>query len=107
MMLSKNPQDLMKEMSSTQKRLNEEIGKIRIEASTGGGMVTVRMNGHRALLSVSISPEAAQDVEMLEDLVRSACNEATRRVDAEVQKRVGGVVSRLMLGFPAMGGGPS
>ncbi|MDE0101887.1 MAG: YbaB/EbfC family nucleoid-associated protein [Bryobacterales bacterium] len=107
MMLPGSQQNYMKEMASTQKRLNEEIDKIRIEASTGGGMVTVRMNGHRALLSVSISPEAAQDVEMLEDLVRGACNEAARRVDAEVQKRVGGLVSRFLLGFPGIGARPS
>lgn len=105
-MFSKVQLDQVKAAQDAQKRLTEEIGKIRIEASAGGGMVSVTMNGHRHVLSVSISPEVASDVEMLEELVRSAFNEAGRRAEAEAQRRITGLMSGMLGGLANLGFGP-
>ena len=107
MMFPSDQRQYIKQVTEAQERINDEVGKIRVEASTGAGMVTVRMDGFRRMLSVSIAPDAVSDVEMLEDLVRSACNEAGRRAEAEMKRRVGGLMSSLMLGMPGLGQGPS
>ena len=59
------------------------------DGSAGGGMVTVRIDGHKNVLGVKIDPEVAGDVEMLQDLVMAACNEAVKKVDAETQQKIG------------------
>jgi len=97
MKLPGNMQQMMKQAQQVQERLQEEIAKIRVEASAGGGMVTVRMDGQKRVLGVSIDPEVVSDVEMLEDLVMAAFNEAARRVDEEAQQKVGGLLGGLGL----------
>jgi DNA-binding YbaB/EbfC family protein len=97
MKLPGNMQQMMKQAQQVQERLQEEIAKIRVEASAGGGMVTVRMDGQKRVLGVTIDPEVASDIEMLQDLVMAAFNEAARRVDEEAQQKVGGLLGGLGL----------
>ncbi|MBZ5603031.1 MAG: YbaB/EbfC family nucleoid-associated protein [Acidobacteriia bacterium] len=92
-----NMQSMMQQAQKMQQKMQEEIAQIRIEASSGGGMVTVGMDGHKNVTSVKIDPEVAGDVEMLQDLVLAACNEATKKVDEETQKKVGGMLGGMGL----------
>ena len=92
-----NMQSMMQQAQKMQQKMQEEIALIRVEASSGGGMVTVKMDGHKNVVGVTIDPEVAGDVEMLQDLVLAACNEATKKVDEETQKRVGGMLGGMGL----------
>lgn len=92
-----NPQKMMQQAQAAQQKLREEISKIKVEASTGGGMVTVSMDGNKSLLDVKIDPEAAEDVEMLQDMIRGAVNEAAKRVDEESQQKVSGLLGGMGL----------
>ena len=92
-----NMQAMMQQAQKMQQKMQEEIALIRVEASAGGGMVTVKMDGHKNVVGVAIDPEVAGDVEMLQDLVLAACNEATKKVDEETQKRVGGMLGGMGL----------
>lgn len=92
-----NMQKMMQQAQLMQDKLQKEIGQIRVEASTGGGMVTVKMNGHKHVLGVSIDQEAMEDREMLEDMVRGAMNEAAKRVDEESQAKMGGMLGGMGL----------
>lgn len=84
---------LMKQAQKMQEKLQREVAELEVEASVGGGMVTVRMTGNHNLTAVSIKPEvlAGQDAEMLEDLVRAAVNEACRKVDEAVADKMSGI----------------
>jgi hypothetical protein len=97
MKLPGNMQGMMKQAQQMQERLQQEIALIRVEASAGGGMVTVKMDGQRNVLSVTIDPEAAGDVEMLQDMVMAAFNEASKKVEAESQQKMGGIMGGLGL----------
>jgi DNA-binding YbaB/EbfC family protein len=90
-------QQMMKQAQQMQARMQEAIAQIRVEASAGGGMVTVKMDGHKNVLAVKIDPEVAGDVEMLQDMVVAACNEATKKVDAETQEKMGGMLGGMGL----------
>ena len=92
-----NPQKMLQQAKAMQDRLKSEIEKIRVEASTGGGMVTVTMDGNKNVIRIAIEPEATEDVEMLQDMIRGACNEAARRVEQETQQKIGGMVGGLGL----------
>jgi len=92
-----NMQNVMKQAQAMQQRMQEEIAQIRVEASAGGGMVTVGMDGHKNVTRVKIDPEAAGDVEMLQDMVMAACNEAVKKVDEETQSKVGGMLGGMGL----------
>jgi hypothetical protein len=74
-----------------------EIAAIRVEASAGGGMVTIRMNGDKHVLGVKIDAEAASDVDMLQDMVMAACNEAVKKVEEESSRKMSGMLSGLGL----------
>ncbi|MGC4054422.1 MAG: YbaB/EbfC family nucleoid-associated protein [Paludibaculum sp.] len=82
-----NMQAMMKQAQQMQQRLQEEIAAIRVEASAGGGMVTVKLDGQKHCTGVTIDPEAAGDAEMLSDMVMAAFNEAVRKVEDETQKK--------------------
>jgi DNA-binding YbaB/EbfC family protein len=97
MKLPGNMQSMMKQAQQMQQRMQEEIAKIRVEGSAGGGMVTVSMDGHKNLLSIKIDPEAAGDVEMLQDMILAAFNDAMKRVDEESQSKLGGMLGGLGL----------
>jgi DNA-binding YbaB/EbfC family protein len=92
-----NMQAMMKQAQEMQQRMQQEIAQIRVEASAGGGMVTVKMDGHKNVLAVTIDPEVAGDVEMLQDMVMAAFNEAAKKVDEETQSKVGGMLGGLGL----------
>ncbi len=93
----------LQEMMSMAKRQYEEIQKKMqatvVEATAGGGTVTVKMNGRKQLLSITLDPEAvkAGDLEMLQDLVTAAVNEAGRKVDDAMQSSVGGMLGGMGL----------
>src|SRR6266581_8376896 len=87
----------MMQAQKMQQKMQEEVALIRVEASAGGGMVTVKMDGHKNVINVKIDPECAGDVEMLQDLVMAACNEATKRVDEEARQKMGGMLGGLGL----------
>jgi DNA-binding YbaB/EbfC family protein len=97
MKLPGNMQAMMKQAEQMQKKLQEEIALIRVDASAGGGMVTVHMDGKKNVTSVKIDPEVAGDVEMLQDMVMAAFNEAAKKVDDEAQQKMGGLLGGLGL----------
>jgi DNA-binding YbaB/EbfC family protein len=90
-------QSMMKQAQQMQARLQEEIAAIQVEASAGGGMVSVRMDGQKHVLGVKIDPEVAGDVEMLQDLVMAAVNEAAKKVDTEAQGKMSGLMGGMGL----------
>jgi len=86
-----NIQKLMRQAQEMQARMQRELAELVVEAGAGGGMVTVRMSGHKQLLGVTIDPEAIDpaDPGMLQDLVLAAVNEAARKVDEATQEKLG------------------
>ncbi|MGN1384979.1 MAG: YbaB/EbfC family nucleoid-associated protein [Bacillus sp. (in: firmicutes)] len=81
-----NMQNMMKQMQKMQKKMaeaQEELGEKRIEGTAGGGMVTITVSGHKEVLEVKIKPEVVDpdDIEMLEDLVLAATNDALKKAD--------------------------
>lgn len=92
-----NMQSMMKQAQQMQQRMQEEVAKIKVDGSAGGGMVSVTMDGQKNVLAVKIDPEVAGDVEMLQDLVVAACNEAVKKVDAETQAKMAGLMGGLGL----------
>ena len=97
MKLPGNMQGMMQQAQKMQAKLQEEIAAIRVEASAGGGTVTVQMDGQKRCLGVKIDPEVAGDTEMLQDLVVAAFNEAHKKVEEESNKQMGGMMSGLGL----------
>jgi hypothetical protein len=101
-------QQMLAQFRQVQERLEKQIDELNIEASAGGGMVIVRMNGQKQLTEVRIEPEvfAGKDQEMLQDLFRAAVNEASRRVDDELSKQVrdmtGGVPGLAGMKIPGL-----
>ena len=91
----KQLQDLMSQARQQYDDLQKKMQDTVVEASAGGGSVTVKMNGQKRVLEVKIDPEAAKDVEMLQDLVTAAVNEAGRKIDEQVQSTVGGMLGGL------------
>ncbi len=92
-----NMQSMMKQAQQMQARMQEEIAKIRVEGSAGGGMVIVNMDGNKNLLSVKIDPEAATDLEMLQDMILAAFNDGMKKVEQESQSKLGGMLGGLGL----------
>ncbi|SRR5579863_9224386 len=97
MKLPGNMQAMMKQAQAMQEKLAQEIAQIRVEASAGGGMVTVKMDGKKNVTAVTIDPEVAGDVEMLQDMAMAAFNEASKKVDAESQAKMGGMLGGMGL----------
>jgi len=94
-----NPKQLMKQLQQAQERIQKEIQALEIEATSGGGMVKVVMDGQKNVKSLKIDPEVVSkdDVEMLQDLVTAAVNEAARKVDEAVQEKIGGLAGGMKL----------
>jgi nucleoid-associated protein EbfC len=97
-----NLQELMSRAKSQADSLQKKMQETVVEATAGGGTVTAKMDGRKQLLSLHIDPEAVKsgDVEMLQDLVLAAVNEAGRKIDAQVQSTVGGMLGGL--GIPGL-----
>jgi nucleoid-associated protein EbfC len=93
----KQLQELVVKAQKQAQELQSQMQSTVLEASAGGGAVTVKMNGQKRLLEVKIEPDAASDVEMLQDLVIAAVNEANRKVDEAVQASVGGMLGGMGL----------
>ena len=94
-----DPRKLMKQLQQAQEKIQAEIAALVIEATAGGGMVKVEMDGQKQLRSLKIDPEVVNkdDVEMLQDLVLAAVNEAGRKVDEAIQEKVGGLTGGMKL----------
>jgi DNA-binding YbaB/EbfC family protein len=93
---------MMKDLQKMQAKMQEGLDSLEIEGTSGGGVVTARMNGKKQLLALRLSPEAItpDDTELMEDLIKAAVNEAGRRVDEEVERMTQGLTSGL--GLPGM-----
>jgi DNA-binding YbaB/EbfC family protein len=85
---------MMKQAQKMQEQLQRDMEELRVEATSGGGMVTVVTNGSKQLLSIKIDPEVVSkdDVEMLQDLILAAVNDAHRKADEQLKKKVGGMM---------------
>ena len=92
-----NMQQMMRQAQQMQEKLQQEIAQIKVEATAGGGMVSVQMDGQKHLLAVKIDPEVAGDVEMLQDLIVAAASEAMKKIDAEIQQKMGGMLGGMGL----------
>ena len=92
-------QQMMKQAQEMQERLQRELAETRVEATAGGGMVTVTMNGQKQILALTIDPEVVSkdDVEMLQDLITAAVNDAQRKVDETVAGKMGGMMGGLKI----------
>src|SRR5512145_705864 len=89
-----NIQQMMKQAQQMQERLQKQMAELRVEATSGGGMVTVVMNGNKQIQSLKIDPEAVSkdDVEMLQDLIMAAINDAHRKADEAMSQQMGGMM---------------
>ncbi len=94
-----NLQQLMKQAQQMQEKLQKQMESTVIEATAGGGMVSVKMNGQKQLLAIQIDPEvfAGEDKDMLQDLIVAAINEATRKVDEALQGQLGSLTGGLKI----------
>jgi DNA-binding YbaB/EbfC family protein len=94
-----DPRKLMKQLQQAQERIQSEIAAMVVEATAGGGMVKVEVDGQKQLLRLTIDPEVVNkdDVEMLQDLVLAAVNEASRKVDEAIQEKVGGLTGGMKI----------
>ena len=98
-----NISKMMKDLQKMQAKMQEDLDRLELEGSSGGGIVTARMNGKKELLAIKLAPEAItpEDPELLEDLVLAAVNDAGRKVDAEVQSMTQGLTAGLKIpGLP-------
>jgi DNA-binding YbaB/EbfC family protein len=95
-------QQMMKQAQQMQERLQKQMAAARVEGNAGGGMVTVVMNGAKQVQSIAIDPEVVSkdDVQMLQDLIVAALNDAHRKADEEMQKTMGGMMGGL--GIPGL-----
>jgi nucleoid-associated protein EbfC len=97
-----NLQQLMSQAKQQYETLQKKMQETVVEASSGGGTVSVKMDGRKQLVSLKIDPEAvkAGDIEMLQDLITAAINEAARKVDHAMQSNVGGLLGGM--GIPGL-----
>ena len=92
-------QSMMQQAKSMQERLQKQMADLRVEATAGGGMVTVSMSGTKQLQSIRIDPEvvSSDDVEMLQDLIVAAVNDAARKVDEQLSQQMSGMMGGLKI----------
>ena len=100
-----NPKKMQEMLAQAQKQaqeLQQQMASTVVEATAGGGTVTVKMNGQKRVLSIKIEPEAVQsgDIEMLQDLITAAVNEAGRKAEQAMQASVGGMLGGM--GMPGL-----
>ena len=94
-----NIQAMMKQAQEMQQRLQKQMADMKVEATAGGGMVTVVINGTKQLQSITIDPEVVskEDVEMLQDLIVAAFNDAARKVDEQLGQSMSGLMGGLKI----------
>ena len=94
--------EMMAQAAAMQEQMEQKLSETVVEAESGGGLVKVRMNGRKEVLRLRIAPTAmgstASDLELLEDLITAAVNEAGRRADEAMKSSMGGMMSGLGLG---------
>ena len=97
-----NIQELMLQARKQYEEVQRKMQDTVVEASAGGGSITVRMNGRKQVLGIKIDPETVKsgDIEMLQDLVTAAVNQAASKIDEAMQSTVGGMLSGM--GIPGM-----
>jgi DNA-binding YbaB/EbfC family protein len=95
-----NVQQMMKQAQAMQEKLAKEMEEMNVEASAGGGVVSVTVKGTKEVVSLKIDPEVFKegDVEMLQDMIVAALNEANRKVDEAMKSKLGGMLP------PGLGG---
>ncbi len=98
-----NIKQLMKQAQQMQEQMQQRVATIKVEGTAGGGMVRAEMSGNKELLSITIDKEAVDpsDVEMLQDLVKAAINEASRKVDEEMNGQLGAMTGGMNI--PGLG----
>jgi DNA-binding YbaB/EbfC family protein len=94
-----NIQQMMKQAQQMQDRLQKQMAEMRVEATSGGGMVTVTINGAKQVLSLRIDPDVVSkdDVEMLQDLILAAINDAHRKADEAMSQQMQGLMGGLKI----------
>jgi DNA-binding YbaB/EbfC family protein len=97
-----NLQEMLAQARQQAEKLQEKMQQVVVEASSGGGSVTVKMNGQKHVLTVIIEPDVVKsgDVEMLQDLITAAVNAAAQKVDDTMKSSLGGMLGGL--GLPGM-----
>ena len=94
-----NIQKMMQQAQQMQERLQRQMAEMRVEATAGGGMVTVTVSGNKQVVGLKIDPEVVskEDVEMLQDLIVAAINDAHRKVDEALASQMQGMMGGLKL----------
>ncbi|MCU1231366.1 MAG: nucleoid-associated protein EbfC [Acidobacteriota bacterium] len=94
-----NPKKMMQQVQQMQAQMQQRMAELRVEGSAGGGMVKATVNGAKELLAVAIDKEAVDpnDVEMLQDMIVAAVNEASRKVDEEMSSQVSAMTGGLKI----------
>ena len=89
-----NMEQMMRQAQQMQQRMAKEMEELRVDASAGGGVVTVQMKGNHEIVALKIDPEAVKDgdVEMLQDMIMAAANEANRKIDEAMKGKLGGML---------------
>lgn len=89
-----NIEQIMKQAQAASQKMQKEMDELRVDASAGGGVVTVQMKGNHEIVALQIDPEAVKDgdVEMLQDMILAAVNEANRKVNEAMKSKVGGML---------------
>ena len=98
-----NIQKMMQQAQEMQAKLQQQMADMRVEATAGGGMITVTVTGNKQLVAMKIDPEVVskEDVEMLQDLIVAAINDAHRKVDEQLAGQMKGMMGGM--GLPGMG----
>jgi nucleoid-associated protein EbfC len=98
-----NINQMMKQAQQMQERLQQQMADMRVEASAGGGMVTVIVNGNKQIQSLKIDPEVVskEDVEMLQDLILAAINDANRKAEDQLSRQMSGLMGGMKI--PGLG----
>jgi len=94
-----NLQKMLKQAKEMQEKLQQEMAEMRVEGSSGGGMVAVTLDGTKAMVSIKVDPEVVnkEDVEMLQDLILAAFNDAASKVDENLSQKLGAFGSGLKI----------
>lgn len=96
-----NIQKMMQQAQQMQERLQKQMADLRVEGQAGGGMVSVTINGLKAVQKITLDPEAVSkdDVEMLQDMIVAAINDAQRKADEAMQQQLGGLMGGKIPGM--------
>jgi DNA-binding YbaB/EbfC family protein len=94
-----NLQKMLKQAQDMQENMQRELSEMRVEGSSGGGMVVITVDGTKNLISIKLDPEVVDkdDVEMLQDLIAAAFNDAGTKVDEEVSQKMGAMGAGLKI----------